>query len=172
MRLPPLAIALSAAAALGGTAAVATAQDVPPFQPEPTTPAPTTTVPAPAPPADRTAPLISVAVPRTRVGRRITSIRITMTDPDTSVAYSQVDVKRRIRLTRGGPVRDQAYDGRRWRTTTSATKYRIFPKVGARTVRFDLPLRKGLPAARYWITVKAQNDPGRSATRKVSFRTR
>ncbi|MDO9407896.1 hypothetical protein [Patulibacter sp.] len=168
MRIPPLAIALSAAAALGATAAVATAQDVPPFEPEPTTP--TTTVPTPAPPADASAPVVAVRLPKTRVGKRITSIRITMKDPDSSVAYSQVDVKRRIRLASG--VRDQAYDGRVWRTTKSATKYRIYPEVEGRSVAYVLKLKKGLPAARYWITVKAQNEAGTSRTKKVSFRTR
>lgn len=170
MRLPRLVLVLSATAAAGATAAVATAQDVPPFQPEPTVPAPTTTAPAPEPPADATAPVIAVKLPRTRVGSRITRIPITMKDPDTAVAYAQVDVKRRIRLAAG--VRDQAYDGRRWRTTTSATKYRIFPRVGSRSVTYVLRLPKGLPAARYWITVKAQNEPGTSRTKRVSFRTR
>lgn len=173
MRLPPLAVVTTAALALGATAAVATAQDVPPFEPEPTVP----TVPAPTEPepaADPTAPTIRIALPKARKDRTIAAatkrIRITMRDPDSGVQYAQVDVKRRIRLN--GRVRDQAYDGRRWWTTTSATKYRIFPRVGATTVRHDLRLPKGLPAARYWITVKAQNDPGRSATRKASFRTR
>lgn len=173
MPFPRSVIATTAAVALGATAAVAGAQDVPPFEPEPTVPTvPTPTEPEPA--SDPTAPTISIALPKARKDRTISSatkrIRITMRDPDSGVEYAQVDVKRRIRLN--GRVRDQAYDGRRWRTTTSATKYRIFPKVGARTVRHDLRMRKGLPAARYWITVKAQNDPGRSATRKVSFRTR
>jgi hypothetical protein len=169
MRLPPLALALSAAAALGATAAVATAQDVPPFQPEPTTTTtPTTT--EPAPPADASAPVIAIDLPRTRVGRRITRIPIRFTEPDSSVAYAQVDVKRRIRLRTG--VRDQAYDGRRWWTTTSATKYRIYPKVSGTRSTYVLRLRKGLPAARYWITVKAQNDPGTTRTKRVSFRTR
>lgn len=174
MRLPPLALALSAAAAAGATAAVATAQDVPPFQPEPTTTTTTTNEPAPAP--DATAPVVAVRLPsvpkgeKYRIGRRIKSVRITMKDPDSSVEYAQVDVKRRIRLN--GRVRDQAYDGRKWWTTTSATKYRIYPDVGARSVTYTLKLAKGLPAARYWITVKAQNDPGRSRTTRVSFRTR
>ncbi|CAB4943826.1 unannotated protein [freshwater metagenome] len=169
MRIPPIAIALSAAAALGATAAVATAQDTPPFEPEPTTTTtPTTT--APAPPADASAPVVAIRVPATRVGRRITSIRITMKDPDSDVSYAQVDVKRRIRLAQG--VRDQAYDGRRWRTTTSATKYRIYPEVGRRSVAYVLRLPKGMPAARYWIAVKAQNEPGASRTKRVSFRTR
>lgn len=174
MRLPPLAIALSVAVAAGATAAVAGAQDVPPFTPEPTTTTTTTTAPAPAP--DATAPVVAIRLPavpkgeRYRTGRRITRVRITMKDPDSSVEYAQVDVKRRIRLN--GRVRDQAYDGRRWRTTTSATKYRIYPDVGARSVTHTLRLRKGLPAARYWITVEAQNDPGRTRTKRVSFRTR
>lgn len=174
MRLPPLAIAAAVAVTAGATAAVAGAQDVPPFQPEPTTTTTTTTEPAPAP--DDSAPVVAIRLPSApkggtaRVGRRIKSVRITMKDPDSAVQYAQVDVKRRIRLN--GRVRDQAYDGRRWWTTTSATKYRIFPDVGARSVTYVLRLPKGLPAARYWITVKAQNDPGRSATKRVNFRTR
>jgi len=174
MRLPPLAIALSAAAALGATAAVATAQVVPPFEPEPTT----TTTPTPtepAPPADASAPAITVKLPKARggkkrIGRTITSIPITFTEPDSAVAYAQVDVKRRIRLPAG--VRDQAYDGKRWWTTTSATKYRIYPKVSGSKVTYTLKLKKGLPAARYWITVKAQNEPGTARTKRISFRTR
>lgn len=174
MRLPLLAVALSVAAAAGATAAVAAAQEPPPFEPEPTTTTTTTTEPAPAP--DATAPVVAIRLPKVpkgeklRVGRRITSVRITMKDPDSSVEFAQVDVKRRIRLN--GKVRDQAYDGRRWRTTTSATKYRLFPETGAKSVAYTLKLKKGLPAARYWIVVKAQNDPGRTSTKRASFRTR
>lgn len=174
MRLPPLAIALSVAAAAGATAAVATAQDVPPFEPEPTTTTTTTTEPAPV--ADDTAPVVAIRLPavpkkeKFRIGRKITSLRITMKDPDSSVQFAQVDVKRRIRLN--GKVRDQAYDGKKWWTTTSATKYRIYPTVGAKSVTYTLKLKKGLPAARYWITVKAQNDPGEATTERENFRTR
>jgi hypothetical protein len=167
MRLPPLALALSASAVLGATAAVAAAQDVP-FTPQPTTTTTTTTEPAPA--ADPSAPVLAVRLPATRVGARIKSVRITMKDPDTSVQFAQVDVKRRIRLSTG--VKDQAYDGRRWFTTKSSTKYSLYPEVGGTSEAYTLTFKKGLPRARYWITVRAQNDPGTARTKTVSFRTR
>lgn len=167
MRLPPLALVLAASAAAAATAAVATAQDTP-FAPEPTS-TNTTTEPV-AGPDDPSAPTIAVRLPATRVGSRIRSVRITLKDPDSTVSYAQVDVKRRIRLRSG--VRDQAYDGRRWYTTASTTKYRLYPDVGRRAQSYVLSFPKGLPAARYWITVKAQNDPGTTRTTKVSFRTR
>jgi hypothetical protein len=168
MRLPPLALLIAVSAGLGATAAVAAAQDAP-FAPEPTTTT-TTTSTEPAPAADPSAPVIAVRLPSTRVGARIRSVRITLKDPDTSVQYAQVDVKRRIRLSTG--VQDQAYDGRRWYTTRSSTKYRLYPDVGGVSEAYTLRFAKGLPAARYWITVKAQNDPGTSRTKTVSFRTR
>ncbi|MEV4421591.1 hypothetical protein AB0L40_16645 [Patulibacter sp. NPDC049589] len=171
MRLPRLALALSivSSGAAGALAAVAVAQDPPPFQPEPTTTTtPTTTEPAPVP--DATAPVVSVTLPKTRVGSRIKSVRVHFEDLDSGVQFAQVNVKRRIRLKQG--VRDQAYDGKRWWTTMSTSKYRINPAVGRKRVAYTLRFKKGLPAARYWITVQAQNDPGTSRTKTVSFRTR
>lgn len=167
MRLPLIALGVTASAA-GATAAAATAQDAP-FAPEPE-PLSTTTLAEPVPAADPSAPVIAVRLPATRVGSRIKSVRITLKDPDTTVEYAQVDVKRRIRLRSG--VVDQAYDGRRWYTTASTTKYRIYPDVGRHSQAHTLTFKKGLPAARYWITVKAQNDPGTARTKRVSFRTR
>jgi hypothetical protein len=172
MRRPPLALALAAAAtgAAGALAAGALAQSVPPFQPEPTTTAPTTTTePAPAP--DASGPVIAIQLPKTRTGSRIKRVRITFREPDSSVAYAQVDVKRRIRLSTG--VKDQSYDGRSWFTNArNSAKYRLRPKVDGRVASYTLTFRKGLPAARYWITVLAQNEPGTDRTKTVSFRTR
>lgn len=175
MRRPPLALALAVVATggAGALAAGAVAQDVPPFQPEPTTTAPTTTTePAPAP--DRSAPVIAVKLPKTRTGSKIKSLRITFREPDSAIAYAEVAVRRRIRLSTG--VKDQRYDGRSWFTarpsTIDAAKYNLYPKVKGTASSYTLKFRKGLPAARYTITVKAQNEPGTGRTRTVSFRTR
>lgn len=172
MRVPALPIAVITTAAVGAFAAVAVAQtttEPPPFEPEPTTTTtPTTT--APAPPADSSAPVVAVALPKTRTGSRIKSLRVTFKDPDTNVEFAQINVKRRIRLKQG--VRDQAYSGSKWFTTMSTSKYRINPPVDKHSVAYTLKFRKGLPAARYWITLQAQNEPGKSRTKTISFRTR
>ncbi|WP_026912513.1 hypothetical protein [Patulibacter minatonensis] len=171
MRVPALPIAVVTTAAVGAFAAAAVAQttEPPPFEPEPTTTTtPTTT--EPAPPADSSAPVVAVALPKTRTGSKIKSLRVTFKDPDTKVEFTQVDVKRRIRLKQG--VRDQAYSGTKWFTTMSTSKYSINPPVGKHSISYTLKFKKGLPAARYWIKLQAQNEPGKQRTKTISFRTR
>lgn len=173
MRRPPLALSLAVVAtgAAGALAAGALAQDVPPFQPEPTTTTAPTTPTEPEPAPDRSGPVIAVKLPKTRTGSRIKSVRITFREPDSRVAYAEVDVKRRIRLSSG--VRDQSYDGRSWFTNArNSAKYRLRPKVGGTASGYTLRFKKGLPAGRYWIVVTAQNEPGTNRTKTVSFRTR
>lgn len=176
MRRPPFALSLAVVAtgAAGALSAGALAQDVPPFQPEPTTTTAPTTTTEPAPAPDRSGPVIAVKLPKTRTGSKIKSLRITFREPDSAVAFAEVVVKRRIRLSTG--VKDQRYDGRSWFTapprTINAAKYNLYPKVKGTASSYTLKFKKGLPAARYTITVKAQNEPGTNRTRTVSFRTR